>query len=48
MRFLTDRHGQSTIEMVLLATIIVVVLGGVVFALFSGIAAKLQEYNDAL
>jgi len=48
MRFLTDRQGQSTIEMVLLATIIVVVLGGVVFALFSGITAKLQEYNDAL
>lgn len=48
MRFLTDRHGQSTIEMVLLATIIIVVLGGVVFALFGGIAAKLQEYNDAL
>lgn len=48
MHFLQDRRGQSTIEMVLLAAIIVAVLGGVAFSLFSGIAGKLREYNDAL
>lgn len=48
MRFLTGSRGQATIEMVVLITIIVVVLGAVTFALFRGIAGKLQEYNDAL
>jgi hypothetical protein len=46
--FLKKNRGQSMVEWIVGAAIIVAILGGVILTLHSSLAQKLQEYIDAL
>lgn len=48
MRFLTGSSGQSMVEWLVIAVILVAVVGGVLIALFTTLSGKLQGINDAL
>jgi Flp pilus assembly pilin Flp len=48
MQFLTDRSGQSMIEWLVVAVIIVAVVGAVLLAIFATLSGKLQAVNDSL
>jgi hypothetical protein len=48
MRFLTGLSGQSMVEWLVIAVILVAVVGSVLIALFTTLSGKLQGINDAL
>ena len=48
MRFLRNVSGQSLVEWLVVAVIIVAVVGAVLLALFTTLSGKLQAVNDAL
>ena len=48
MRFLTGSSGQSMVEWLVIAVILVAVVGGVLITLFTTLSGKLQGINDAL
>jgi hypothetical protein len=48
MRFLTGTRAQSAVEWLVVAVIIVVVVGGMIWSIHESLAAKLEAYNDAL
>jgi Flp pilus assembly pilin Flp len=48
MKFLRGKAGQSLVEWLVVAVIIVGVVGGVLITLFTTLRAKFQGVNDAL
>jgi Flp pilus assembly pilin Flp len=48
MRFLTGTSGQSMIEWLTVAVIIVAMVGAILLILFTTLAGKLRAVNDAL
>jgi len=48
MRFLKNTSGQSLVEWLVVAVIIVAVVGAVLLTLFTTLSSKLQAVNDAL
>lgn len=48
MRFLKQQAGQSMVEWLVIAIILVAVVGSVLIALFTTLSGKLQGINDAL
>lgn len=48
MRFVAEQSGQSMVEWLVIAIILVAVVGSVLIALFTTLSGKLQGINDAL
>ena len=48
MKFMRSKSGQSMVEWLLGAAILVAVVGGVLLALFGTLRDRLQAVNDAL
>ena len=48
MRFLIERSGQSMVEWLVVAVIIVAVVGAILLTLFTTLSGKLRAVNDAL
>jgi Flp pilus assembly pilin Flp len=48
MKFLRGNRGQSIVEWLVVAAIVVAVVGGALLALFATLRGKFQGINDAL